>query len=57
MDKPSDNAAKMHKLRNAVERLRKFRKAKPAPQQKQTLLERLKARLGLGQNNNREESA
>lgn len=49
MDKPSENAAKMHKLRNAVERLRNFRDSKPAPQQKRTLLERLKARLGLGQ--------
>ncbi len=50
MDKPSENAAKMHKLRNAVERLRNFRNSKPEPQHKQTLLERLKARLGLGQN-------
>ena len=50
MDKPSENAAKMHKLRNAVERLRKFRNSKPAPQQKQTLFERIKARLGLGNN-------
>jgi hypothetical protein len=48
MDKSAENAAKMHKLRDAVERLRNFRDAKPKPEQKQTLLERLKARLGLG---------
>ena len=52
MDKPSENAAKMHKLRDAIERLRSIRGTKPEPQQKQTLLERLKARLGLGQDVN-----
>lgn len=57
MDKPSENAAKMHKLRNAVERLRNFRNSKPAPQQKQTLFERIKARLGLGNNDEDDTSA
>lgn len=41
-------AAKMHKLRRAVDRLRHVRATGTPPVRRQSWLERLKARLGLG---------
>ncbi|MBN1875141.1 MAG: hypothetical protein JXA33_12985 [Anaerolineae bacterium] len=48
-DKNENNAVKMQKLRRAVERLRNIRTNQDEPAiRKKSWLERLKARLGLG---------
>lgn len=43
----ADTAAKMQKLRRAVDRLRNLRGMPSAPQKRSTWLERLKLRLGI----------
>ena len=44
----ADTAVKMQKLRRAVDRLRNLRGMPSAPQKRASWLERLKLRLGLG---------
>jgi hypothetical protein len=44
----AETAAKMQKLRRAVDRLRNLRGMPSAPQKRASWLERLKLRLGLG---------
>lgn len=49
-EKKENNAVKMHRLRRALDRLRNIRSSGKSPGRKKSWLERLKARLGLGGN-------
>ena len=47
MDRESENTAKVHRLRDAVRRLRSLQASTPDEDEKRSLIERLKSRLGL----------